>query len=238
MMMLSLHREARSVLRRIGVLVLALALAGCGGGGSSNEQTTTAAATTSAAPNPGATLKAMLAAARAGEAEKLGNLLRPDSPDSLVPELMEGLGSFPAGTPIVLSVPIDDQFAVAALAGPRRAEGRKEPLAAYAVALQRYGDQYKASLVSPVQIRPLGPDPGSTQGPVSQVAAEFSAPTRLDQAGLWVDGKAIAAEPRGTPRKFTAFGSSGTLKPGWHSVVAFGEAGGSAGATAWTFRVR
>jgi hypothetical protein len=214
--------------------VLALALAGCGSG--SSQETTTRAQP--AGPNPGAALKVMLAAARAGDATKLGNLLRADSPDSLVPELMEGLGSFPSTTPVVLSQRIDSKFAVAALAGPRRAEGTREPLAAYAVALQRYGNQYKASLVSPVKIRPLGPDEGSTNGPVSQVAAEFSAPVRIVQAGLWVDGKAIAAEPRGTPRTFTAFGSSGTLAPGWHSVVAFGEAGGSALATAWTFRVR
>jgi hypothetical protein len=218
------------------VIVLALALAGCGGGSSGNETTTTAARPVG--PSPGATLRAMLAAARAGDSEKLGNLLRPDSPDSLVPELQEGLGSFPASTPIVLSVPIDQRFAVAALAGPRRAAGKKEPFAAFAVALQRYGNQYRASLVSPVRIRPLGPDPGSTHGPVSQVAAEFSAPTPLVQAGLWVDGKAIPAEPRGSPRRFTAFGSTGTLKPGRHSVVAFAEAGGSAKATAWTFRVR
>jgi len=214
--------------------VLALSLAGCGSG--SSKETTTRAPP--AGPNPGATLKAMLAAARAGDATKLGNLLRPDSPDSLVPELMEGLGSYPASTPVVLSVRIDPRFAVAALAGPRRAERRREPLAAYAVALQRYGNQYKASLVSPVTIRPLGPDEGSTNGPVSQVAAEFSAPVRVVQAGLWVDGKAIAAEPRGNPRTFTAFGSSGTLARGWHNVVAFAEAGGSALATAWTFRVR
>lgn len=223
-------------LKTIGVLVLALALAGCGGDGSGGETTTRA--TTAAGPDPGATLQAMLAAARAGDEETLGNLLKPDSPDSLVPELMEGLGSFPAATPVILSVQIDSEFAVAALAGPRTAEGNREPLAAYAVALQRYGNQYKASLVSPVEIRPLGPDEGSVQGAVSQVAAEFSAPTRIVQAGLWVDGKAIPAEPRGSPRRFTAFGSSGTLASGRHSVVAFGEAGGSARATAWTFRVR
>jgi hypothetical protein len=218
------------------VVVLALALAGCGGGSSGDETTTTVAAP--AGPNAGATLKAMLLAARGGHAQKVGDLLRPDTPDSVVPEVMDALGSFPASTPIVLSVPIDDQFAVAALGGPRTAKGTKEPLAAYAAAFQRYGNQYKASLVSPVRIRPLGPDPGSTHGPIGQVAAEFRAPTPLVQAGLWVDGKAIPAEPRGTPRRFTAFGSTGKLKPGWHTVVAFAEAGGSGKATAWTFRVR
>jgi hypothetical protein len=180
----------------------------------------------------------MLAAARAGDLQTLGNLLRPDTPDAMVPALEEGLGSFPASTPVVLSVRIDPKFAVAAVAGPRTAEGMKEPYASYAVALQRYGSQYKASLVSPIEIRPLGPDEGSTAGRVSQVAAEFSAPTRIVQAGLWVDGKAIAAEPRGNPRRFTAFGSSGKLSRGWHSVVAFAEAGGTAFATDWTFRVR
>jgi hypothetical protein len=220
------------------VFALALALAGCGGGGgsSADEATTTAAAP--AGPNAGTTLKAMLLAARGGHAQKVGDLLRPDTPDSVVPAVMEELGSFPAATPVVLSVPIDNQFSVAALAGPLRAKGTKKPFAAYAAAFRRYGNQYKASLISPARIRPLGPDPGSTHGPIGQVAAEFSAPTPIVQAGLWVDGKAIPAEPRGSPRKFTAFGSTGKLKPGWHSVVAFVEAGGSGKATAWTFRVR
>lgn len=216
------------------MLVLALALAGCGGGGSKQPATTPAPP---AGPDPAKAMQALLAAAQAGNATRLGKLLQPDTPDSVVPELMEGLGSFPRGTPVILAVKIDPMFALAAVAGPRTAEGKQEH-AAYAAAFERIGDEYKASIISPVEIRPLGPDEGSTQPPESQVAAEFSAPARLAEAGLWVDGKAIPAEPNGDPRRFTAYGSTGKLRPGWHSVVAFAEAGGSAVARAWTFRVR
>lgn len=215
-------------------LAVAFALAGCGDNGS-NQQTTTAAA---AGPSPATPLKALVAAAHAGDEAKVRALLVPSSPASLAGEVVEGVGSFPVQTPVIVAVKVDPRFAVAAIAGPRTAEGMKEPYSAYAVALKRVGSGYKASIVSPVEIAPLGPDDGSTQSPITQVAAQFSAPTRIVQAGLWLDGKALAADPRGTTKKFTAFGATPKLKPGWHSVVAFAEAGGSATARAWTFRVK
>ncbi len=213
-------------------MLLGLALAGCGGGSKQAATTQTAVRR-----DPGGALKALLVAAGAGDEAKVRSLLVPGSPASLAPLLAESLGSYPPKTPVILSVQIDPEFAVAAIAGPRTAEGTQEH-GAYAVALKAVGNRYRAVLVSPVRIRALGPDPGSTQGPVTQVAAEFSAPKRIDQAGLWLDGTAIPAEPRGGPRKFTAYGSTPELKPGWHNVVAFAEAGGTARATAWTFRVR
>jgi hypothetical protein len=212
---------------------LALVAAGCGGGGSKGKTTTT----TAAEPSPAAALKALLAAAHDGDEARIRSLLVPGSPASLARELAEGLGSFPVRTPVVLSVQIDPRFAVAAIAGPRTAEGMKE-YAAYAVALERIQGAYKASIVSPVKIEPLGPDPGSRQPSITQVAAQFSAPKPIVQAGLWVDGKAIAADPRGTSRKYTAFGATPKLKPGRHSVVAFAESASSATARAWTFRVK
>ncbi len=213
-------------------MLLGLALAGCGGG--STQGTTT---TQAARRDPGAALRALLVAARAGDESKVRSLLVPGSPASLASELVDGLGSYPRKTPVVLSVQIDPDFAVAAIAGPRVGEGMREH-GAYAVALKAVGNRYRAVVVSPVRIRPLGPDPGSTQGRVTQVAAEFSAPKPIVQAGLWVDGIAIPAEPNGPPRRFTAYGTTWKLKPGWHNVVAFAEAGGSGTATAWTFRVR
>ncbi len=174
---------------------MALALAGCGSDGSNAEPATTAAA---AGPSPAVTLKALVAAANAGDEAKVRALLVPSSPASLAGEIVEGVGSFPVQTPVIVSVKVDPRFAVAAIAGPRTAEGMKEPYAAYAVALKRVGSGYKASIVSPVEISPLGPDEGSTQPSITQVAAQFSAPTRIVQAGLWLDGKALAADPRGT----------------------------------------
>jgi hypothetical protein len=71
----------------------------------------------------------------------------------------------------------------------------------------------------------------------TQVATEFSALEDIHDAGLWVDGKAVSAEPRGTPRHYTAFGPA-TVGRGRHTVVAFAAAGPSARAVAWTFRAR
>jgi hypothetical protein len=89
-----------------------------------------------------------------------------------------------------------------------------------------------------VRIRPLGPDPGSTVSPGAiQVAAAFSALQNVEEGGIWLDGKALAAEPHGTPREYTAFGPA-TVRRGSHTVVAFASAGPSARAVAWSFRAR
>ena len=90
-----------------------------------------------------------------------------------------------------------------------------------------------------VRVRELGPNAGATyRTHVLQVAAEFSAPTRIAQAGLWVDGKAVPGQPRGTPTRFTAFGTTPRLARGLHTAAAFAEAGEAARAVVWSFRVR
>jgi hypothetical protein len=90
-----------------------------------------------------------------------------------------------------------------------------------------------------VNVRILGPDAGSTSASrVLQVAAEVSAPTKIAQAGLWVDNGAIAGQPVGSTKKFTMYGPTRHLAPGVHTAAAFAEAGGSARVRLWTFRVR
>jgi hypothetical protein len=89
-----------------------------------------------------------------------------------------------------------------------------------------------------VRIRPLGPDPASTvSAGAIQVAAAFSAFQNVEEGGLWLDGRALSAEPHGTPREYTAFGSA-TVGRGRHTVVAFASAGPSTRAVAWTFRAQ
>ncbi len=71
-----------------------------------------------------------------------------------------------------------------------------------------------------------------------QVAAQFTAPARITQAGLWVDGRAIPGEPKGSPSRFTVYGPTPRLAKGTHTAAAFAQAGGGARVTVWTFRVR
>jgi hypothetical protein len=90
-----------------------------------------------------------------------------------------------------------------------------------------------------VRVRVLGPDAGATTSQrVLQVAAELSAPSKIVQAGLWVDGHAIPGEPKGSSTRFTVYGPTPRLKSGVHTAAAFAEAGGAALVKLWTFRVR
>ncbi len=90
-----------------------------------------------------------------------------------------------------------------------------------------------------VRIRELGPNAGATyRTRIVQVAAEFSPPSKIVQAGLWVDGKAVPGRPHGSTTRFTVYGSTPRLARGLHTAAAFAEAGGAARAVVWSFRVR
>jgi hypothetical protein len=106
-------------------------------------------------------------------------------------------------------------------------------------ALHYDGTRWRRLPVGKVRVRVLGPNAGSTTASrVLQVAAEFSAPTKITQAGLWVDGHAIPGDPKGSPKRFTVYGATPRLARGTHTAGAFAEAGGAARVTLWTFRVR
>ena len=101
------------------------------------------------------------------------------------------------------------------------------------------GSRWRRLPVGKVLVRALGPDPGSTSSQhVLQVAAEFTAPTRIVQAGLWVDGHAIPGDPKGSAKRFTVYGATPRLASGTHTAAAFAQAGGAARVKLWTFRVR
>jgi hypothetical protein len=215
------------------VLGPALVLAGCGGGDKGP------ATTTASPPSPAVALRALVAAAHAGDVARVRALLTPSTPRAAAAELVEGLGSFPPQTRVVLAEQIDETWAVAALAGPRRAEGAKE-YGTFVVPLKLVDGRWRAHLdPGTIEIRPLGPRQGSVQGRTpSQVAAEFSALVAIEDAGLWLDGAALAAKSAGSAVKYTAYGATPPLRRGFHTVVAFAETGGTAAATAWSFRVR
>ncbi len=135
----------------------------------------------------------------------------------------------PAGDRQVLRADIDARTVVFAFVGPT-------PIA---FVLHFAGGTWRELPHGRVRIRALGPRAGATYSArVLQVAAEFSAPVKIVQAGLWVDGKAVPGGPHGSPTRFTAFGASPRLAPGTHTAAAFAEAGGAASAVVWSFRVR
>ncbi len=140
------------------------------------------------------------------------------------------LAAAPPGARLVFAATINRTWAVAAYGS----DGQTR-----ALAVRRGLGGWKPFYGGTVRIRPLGPDPGSVLPPgQTQVAVEFSAPVKITEAGLWLDGQAVPGEPAGKPRRFTAYGASPPLGAGQHSVVAFGQAGPSASAVAWTFTVR
>ena len=131
--------------------------------------------------------------------------------------------------PLVLRGDLDTESAVIAFGGAKPA----------VVVIEYRNGRWRELPRGGVQVRPLGPDPGSVQHrPVVQLAAQFSAPNRILQAGLWVDSRAVHAKPHGTSTRFTAYGATPRLRAGRHYAVAFAGSVGSAQATIWTFRIR
>jgi hypothetical protein len=133
------------------------------------------------------------------------------------------------GSKLVLRADIDTRTSVFGFLTPR-------PIG---FALHYDGVRWQRIPVGTVTVRVLGPDPGSVSSQrVLQVAAEFSAPTRILQAGLWVDGRAISGDPKGSPTRFTVYGPTPRLAAGRHTAAAFAQAGLGARVRLWTFRVR
>jgi hypothetical protein len=136
----------------------------------------------------------------------------------------------PAGARVLFVASTGSGWAVAGYLRSGKATARVLRLAA--------GRWRVAPRATTVRVRPLGPHPGSTlPAGKQQIAAAFSALVEIREAGLWLDGNAIVAQTAGTANRYTAYGATPALRPGLHSVVAFAEAGGSATAVAWTFRV-
>ena len=135
----------------------------------------------------------------------------------------------PVDARLVLRADVDARTSVFGFLTPR-------PVA---FALHFDGSRWKRLPAGKVHVRILGPDAGSTSSQhILQVAAELSAPSKIVQAGLWVDGHAIPGEPKGSSTRFTVYGPTPRLKSGAHTAAAFAEAGGAALVKLWTFRVR
>jgi hypothetical protein len=212
--------------------VSATLLAGCGGGSESEGTTTT---TADAAPKPARALDALVQAAHDGDEAAMRRVLTADT--LLEPTaLSEGLGTFSAHRARPLYV--GDDWAVATISGLRTVEGMRER-SAYAAAVRLVNGRWRVDLSLRVRIRILGPDPGSTTGPMPQVAAEITAPDPLAESGLWVDGAALEVKGGGTPKRGTIYGAPATdLRSGTHTAVAYARTARNGTAVAWRFNVR
>jgi len=212
-------------------------LAGCGGSSSSEGTTTTTTATTTAAatPSPAKALDALVRAANEGDEAALRALLTEDS--RLEPaHLAEDLRNFTGKQARQLY--LGDDWAVATVAGTRSAAGMRGPTT-YAAALELVDGRWRVDLSLEVRIRILGPDPGSTVGPMPQVAAEISAPDPLAESGLWVDGVPLQVKGGGTPKRGTIYGApADDLASGSHTAVAYARTARNGTAVAWIFNVR
>jgi hypothetical protein len=106
-----------------------------------------------------------------------------------------------------------------------------------AVALHLAGDVWRPDRSGRVKIALLGPH--GVQPPTTQVAAELSAPTKLVESALWVDGVELLEKGGGVkPSAVTVYGApDGKLKPGKHVAIAYGRTQDHGTAVAWTFTV-
>ena len=84
-----------------------------------------------------------------------------------------------------------------------------------------------------------GPKPGSAQPRRPQFAVQLTAPARLVESAIWVDGTQLLVKGGGLkPDQGTIYGAlDGPLTKGHHVAVAYGRDATTGTAVAWTFRV-
>ncbi len=205
------------------LVLLAVALAGCGGGSKK------------APADPGRdVLGAFLRAAGRGDTSTMRTLLSPQASqrygDGRLKLLAGELGPFAKGFRLVVSERITDTFGLAAAV--------HQP-DSYAAAIRKTGDRWGLELGGPIRILPLGPDPGARQRRVRQLAASIENVAAPGEALLYLDGQTLPEA------KVYRFGSKLSIvanlpvkvAAGRHSIVVFAGAGANAAARAWTFLV-
>ena len=130
-------------------------------------------------------------------------------------------------------------MAVAAITGRRQVEGQTED-GAYGVALRGDRGTWKLELGGPVRQRILGPHAGEVVTYVGpQTAVEAKAPTAIEGAIFYADGKPVDARSGGlNSRAVTFFGNATAGKAkGVHFAAALAVTATEGSAVAWAFRL-
>jgi hypothetical protein len=219
------------------VLVLLPLAAACGG----SDKSYAPATSTAAGADPGkAAIVALFQAAARDNRKALWNLLSTESQrrlggydafQSQGAQIMErALVPFANKdmTPFI-SQSLSQQFGIVAI----RSGGK-----GLAFPLRHENGQWKIETPGPLVFRILGPQPGST-GQVSQIAFEVHSPGVVDDAVVWIDGKAVRPTLAPAKGRATVFASlRRPLAPGTHIAVGYAQEGNQASAEAWTFTAK
>lgn len=232
--------QGPAVKARLALALLGATLAASGAAGAGSPRPGT----------PGQTLVRFVQAADASDAAGMWALLSASTRARLGPtlagfrsgaaaRLAHSVGSFERRSlRTILSEQLSGSVGVAAVAGGRTARGRKE-YAAYGSALRLERGVWKLELGGSLTLRPLDPEPGARKRTVLQIVSEISAGTRIEDAALWLDGRALPGRASGvSPTDVTVFTTlAAPAGPGRHTVVAFAHAGPAVTARAWAFTV-
>ena len=230
--------------RLVSLLVVALAAAAF--------TTGSATAARTAKVTPGATLRAFVEAAGKGDVPRLWALLSKQTQRRLGPdlagfrkgravELTAGVGAFArsGGYRVGLAEKLSESWAIAVITGPRHVEGRTEA-GVYGIALRGDGAVWRLELGGPVRLRILGPKAGEVIArPGPQTAVEVQAPTAIEGAVLYADGKPIDARSGGTSASAVTFfgNATGVKAKGLHFAAAIAVTATEGSAVAWAFRL-
>lgn len=235
----------------LSLIGAALLVAGCGGKSTlptTRNDLPTRPTTTTTSGDPGKdVIREFVAAAHAAKPAAMWRLLSTATKSRVGPfaqfrdhtatELAEGVGGF-RDYKVIVSERITPEFGVVAIDGTKAAEGTTER-DVYAVAFRLEATDWKIELFGPVQVRPIGPDPGAHEDVVAQVAAAVSGQAGNGTAIVYVDGLTENPKIYGTGSNSTVVVNyDPALDPGRHTVVAFGTVGRQASATGWWFTVK
>jgi hypothetical protein len=220
--------------RLLSLLVVLPLAAACGSGGGKK-----ATPTTTVAADPGnAAIAALIQAAVHNDRKAIWNLLSKPSQQRLgpayasfavasAPQIEQALKPFENKqlTPFI-SQSVSQQFGLVAIRSGARA---------LAFPLRSENGAWKIETPGPVQLRILGPQPGS-RGVVAQIGVEVRSPGVLGDGIVFVDGKAVTPKVTPTPKNATVFAKlQPALPAGVHIAVVYAEEGSNASALAWTF---
>ena len=111
---------------------------------------------------------------------------------------------------------------------------------AFAVPVRRERGAWKVEIDPAFTVEAVRPLPGERVWRRTQLAAEVSAPGKIDGAGMWFDGRFFGARAYWSPSgmRMSMWGEAPQpLRSGRHVVVAFAATRSAAGANAWSFTV-